>query len=137
MKLKTLFFFVIILSFATSCNDDDESIPENGMSGTWKLKNVSGGLRGTNIDYNEGDVYWKFNLTDGILNVQNNILTTGPENIYSGLATGTYPYKIENENEIKILFIKGSRRGSILLKDNNLFIDDGLAADGFLTTFIR
>jgi len=135
MKFKILFFFAIISSLTTSC--DDDSIPENGMIGTWKLKNVTGGLQGTSIDYNAGDVYWIFNLTNGTLNVQNNILTTGPENIYSGLATGTYPFKIENENDIKILFVSGNRRGVISFKNSNLLIDDGLAADGLLTTFIR
>lgn len=137
--MKVNFFSLLaILSvvFLFSCNqtDDDIIIPEEEtVIGTWNLKNVSGGLIGINIDYTEGEVSWKFQ-SDNTLIIEKNIITTGPEDIYSGLASGTYSYEIQQNGDNETLFIESEERGIINLSEI-LTIDDGLVADGFITTF--
>ena len=124
----------IPLVFACS---DDESNQTETLNGIWNLKNVSGGLAGINIDYNQGDVKWSFNLENNTLIVENNIITTGPEDIYAGLESGTYNIEITQSGEIQTLFINNTERGVLILLNDNLKIDDGLYADGFITEFER
>ena len=101
--------------------------------GRWS---VSGGLAGINIDYNQGDVKWSFNLENNTLIVENNIITTGPEDIYAGLESGTYNIEITQSGEIQTLFINNTERGVLILLNHNLKIDDRFA-DGFITEFER
>jgi len=136
-KVFTLLLFIGI-GFFISCNgNDDSSTKEETISGIWNLKNVHGGLQGINIGYALGNVKWNFNLENNTLIVENNIVTTGPEDIYSGLDSGTYNFGIEQNGEIQTLFINDTKRGVIILVNNNLKIDDGLASDGFITEFER
>mgnify|MGYP004285581033 FL=1 len=118
------------------CSDDESNQTET-LNGIWNLKNVSGGLAGINIDYNQGDVKWSFNLENNTLIVENNIITTGPEDIYAGLESGTYNIEITQSGEIQTLFINNTERGVLILLNDNLKIDDGLYADGFITEFER
>ena len=70
--------------------------------------------------------------------IENNIDSTGPEDIYAGLDTGTYSYKIEESEENQTLFVNEIKRGVIFFVDgSSLIIDDNLAADGFITKFDR
>jgi hypothetical protein len=139
MKIGKLSLLIILsLVFFTNCNNDDDSNQTETLSGIWNLKNVSGGLQGINMDYNQGEVEWNFNLDTNTLTVENNIITTGPEDIYAGLDSGTYNFQVEQNGETETLFINNSERGVIiLLSSTNLKIDDGLAADGFITEFER
>ena len=138
MKFKILILVLTIgFSLFTSCSNDDDSIEVETISGIWNLKNVSGGLLGVNIDYNQGDVKWEFNLNTNKLTVENNILTTGPEDIYAGLESGTYDIKISQNGATQTLFIDNIERGNLTLLNNNLKIDEGLVSDGFITEFER
>ena len=69
--------------------------------------------------------------------VENNIITTGPEDIYAGLDSGTYNIEIVEDGETETLFINDTERGVIILLKATLKIDDGLASDGFITEFER
>ena len=136
MRVLILFLFFGFGLF-TSCSSNDEIDQENTIDGTWNLKTVYGGLQGVNIDYNQGDVIWNFDLQTNTLIVENYIMTTGPENIHSGLQSGSYDIEITQTEEIQTLFIDGTKRGVLILLDDNLKIDDGLEADGFMTEFER
>ena len=93
---KCPLLIILALVFFTSCNNDDDSIKVDALNGIWNLKNVNGGLQGVDIDYSEGEVYWNFNVENNTLIVENNIITTGPEDVYAGLDSGTY--EIRNSN---------------------------------------
>lgn len=138
MKLSKL-SLLIILGFVllTSCTSDDDSGKVETIDGVWNLKNAMGGLPGVDLDYNEGDVKWEFNLVDKTLTVENKILTNGPKNIYSGIDSGTYPIKIEKDGEKETLFVNDTKRGVLILLDTSLKIDDDFAADGFVRAFDR
>lgn len=142
MGIKQLIGLIILgmLCF-TSCNNNDDDTIENDttvtLNGTWNLKNVYGGLLGVDIDYKEGEVVWIFNLEQKTLLVKNNIMTTGPENSYSGLNSGTYNFEIKETDDIQTLLINDQDRGKINVLETNLILDDNLAADGFVKTFER
>lgn len=133
-KLSLLIVLAILL--VASCNNNDDALNQaETINGIWNLKNVTGGWRLTNIDYAQGEVQWNFNLENNILIVENNIITTGPKEIYAGLDSGTYNIEIEQNGETKTLFINDAERGVIILLNSNLKIDFG--SDGFITEFER
>jgi hypothetical protein len=136
-RLLTLLLVIGFIAF-TGCNsDDDNSTQKETMSGVWNLKNVRGGLLGIDIDYSQGEVNWNFNLESGTLIVQNNITSTGPEAIYSGPASGTYSFEITQIDGIQTLLINNIDNGTIILLNDNLKLDDNIAADGFIREFER
>ena len=120
-----------------SCNNDDDATPVESISGTWKMQNVSGGLQGINIDYQDGDVDWTFDTDSQTVRVENRILTTGPEDIYAGPETGSYPYEVEQLGQTQILYLDEEVMGGIILSGNTLTIDSGSDADGLVTIFVR
>ncbi|MGK0386592.1 MAG: hypothetical protein ACI849_001210 [Patiriisocius sp.] len=136
--MKAIFLilgFFLGVGLLTRCNNDDDTTQqEYSINGVWNLKNVNGSFLPTNIDYNVGDVIWTFNETSSILFVENNILTTGPEDIYAGLDTGSYNYKIQLDGDAQVLVIDDTERGFLVLSPNTLKIDDR-ALDGFIMEF--
>ncbi|MEN8816416.1 MAG: hypothetical protein ABF274_06040 [Nonlabens sp.] len=133
----SLLICVTFLLFPSCNNDDDNTNSSTTINGTWHLKNVRGGFVGINIDYNRGEVIYDFNLNNNTVDITNNILTTGPEDIYAGLDSGTYSIRIEQNGAIETLFIDNVDKGTIDLQGNTLQLDDNIAADGFLTEFER
>ncbi|WP_299890252.1 hypothetical protein [uncultured Lacinutrix sp.] len=136
MKVKLF----ILLIFVMGCQNNDIDSSENltdTINGTWNLKNVYGGLMPIDIDYNIGEVKWTFNDANGNVIVENNIITTGPEDVYSGLDSGTYTYEIQIINNIEVLYVNNAEMGVLQLLNNNLDIDNGLASDGYITSFKR
>ena len=141
MKFKNILLSIFIcLTIFASCNNDNDNqneTDEHAIHGTWNLSNVTGGFVGIDIDYNLGEVVWTFNDTNNQLTIENNIMTTGPEDIYAGLDSGNYTYEIQELADAEVLYIDGNMRGVISISNTTLTIDDGVAADGFLTTFER
>ncbi len=140
--MRTKIWGVILfmaLGFLVGCGntDDDDSSQNDAINGVWHLKNISGGLLGVDIDYNKGEVKWTFNEGNKTLVIENNIMTTGPEDIHVGLDSGTYTYKVELEGDTKILFINEAQSGRLSIISGILKIDDNIAADGFLSEFVR
>jgi hypothetical protein len=134
--LLSLLISALVLS--TSCKkDDDDTNEPTFISGNWNLKNVSGGFAGIDIDYTAGQVVWNFNLETNILTVQNNIITSGPEDIYAGFETGTYTFEIVENGELQSLIVDDVNMGYITLLDDVLQLDEGVAVDGFMKTFER
>ena len=134
--LPLLLISALVLSTSCKKDDDDTNEPEF-ISGNWNLKNVSGGIAGVDIDYTPGEVIWNFNLETDVLTVQNNIITTGPEDTYAGFETGTYSFEIVVNGELQSLVVDDLNMGYITLLDGVLQLDEGVAVDGFLKTFER
>ncbi len=138
--MKTKILLILIIGFIgpfISCERNNDLINEPTIDGTWSLKNVSGGLIGINIEYNEGDVYWIFSKNEGTLVVENSIDSTGPKNIFSGLTSGTYNFKIQYESDLAVLYINDLKRGFLIIEEDSFTMNDGIAADGFITLFVK
>ena len=140
MKTRIL-TLLISLAFLTSCSDNEnDSLQREALeviTGTWNLKNVNGGLQGININYTLREVKWVFNSENNTLQIENNIASTGPEDIYAGLDSGTYNYTIQQNTDTQTLLINAQVRGVIILSNGILKIDNGIASDGFITEFKR
>lgn len=138
MKIRILILTLVCsISFFTNCSNDDAPDASETFNGIWNLKNVSGGFQGVNVDYKRGVVKWNFNLKKNTLIVENNTVTTAPEDVYAGISSGTYDIEIKQNGDIHTLFINDTERGIIILLNTNLKIDDGLGFDGFVTEFER
>lgn len=57
------------------------------------------------------------------------------KNTYSGLQGGLYSYELKKLESTLILFINGSQIGTLATIEDTLFIDTGIAADGYLNEF--
>jgi hypothetical protein len=133
MKLKVL-FFVLAASLATACSQDPDG---NSYEGTWKLTNATV-TEGISLEYTPGEVLWTFNEDNHRLNVNNNVYTLGPENIYSGLATGSYSYSIKKEDGVNVLYVDGVKQGDMANTSDNLVINsDADDAGGLKKVFRR
>ena len=137
MKTISILAAIAAGTLFLSCNNDDDATPVESISGTWKIQNVSGGLQGVDIDYQEGDVDWTFDTDSQTVRVENRILTTGPEDIYAGPETGSYPYEVEQLGQTQILYLDDEVMGGIILSGNTLTVDSGSDADGLVTIFVR
>ena len=136
MKRRIFTLMIIGLVFFISCNNNDENTTET-IDGVWHLKSIDGSFAGR-FDYIKGEVKWDFNLDNNTVLIENNIVTTGPEDTYAGFDSGTYDFKIiENEQEEEVLFIDDIEQGVIILLDDTLKIDDCIACDGTLSEFER
>lgn len=139
MKALTILFSAALLTLSTGCRTSDEALmnleENNTLNHSWSLHRISGGFAGIDIMYPFGQVTWTFNESTGLLTVQNDIVTTGPEDVYAGHETGTYNYHINVINGDSVLFIENLERGILSVNGNALSIDDGVVADGMLTEF--
>ncbi|KOS06032.1 hypothetical protein AM493_08265 [Flavobacterium akiainvivens] len=131
---KIKFYIVFILTFLlASCSSDDAM---ETLEGTWKLKNATV-PEGANIQYTDGEVSWTFSQDNQRLTVQNNIMTAGPENIFSGLPSGSYTFYINNDNGNKTLYVEGIDQGIFAYTDANLVINSEADANGVIKVFGR
>jgi hypothetical protein len=136
MKIMTRLSLVVLVITVFACKKSiDTPSNEITLKGNWNMKNVSGGLIGLNLDYNPGEVIWIFNITTNKLSVTNNIISTGPKSIYARYQTGTYDYYTTTLNSIEQLYVDNTLLGVMTIGINTLNLDDGVAADGFLTVF--
>lgn len=131
-KVKFLIVFILTL-LLTACSNDDAT---ETLEGTWRLRSASA-PEGAVIDYSEGEVNWTFNQNSHILTVQNNIMNFGPENIFSGLATGTYNFSISEANGTKTLYIEGIEQGIFAYTNENLVINSEADTNGVIKVFKR
>jgi len=138
MKNLSILFTLFLCLHFVGCRTSDEALLTTSMNSighSWSLNKVSGGLAGINIVYSYGEVIWSFNEATNELTVQNNIMTTGLEDVYAGHETGVYPYQIVVTNGDSVLMIDNQERGIVSIINNNLQIDDGVVVDGMLTEF--
>jgi hypothetical protein len=136
---KLLLSIIVLASFLVCCNNEDPqpSSESSSIRGTWHLKHVGGGLQGLNLNYGRGQVKWTFDGA-GNLVVENNIMTTGPEQIHSGFSTGTYPYEIRVSGDTTFLVLDNQQLERIVSISNNILsIDEGIVMDGFMRQLER
>lgn len=132
MKLKAL-FCCTIAALALSCSQDPEG---NTLNGSWRLTNATV-TDGPSLEYENGEVIWTFNESSKTLRVQNNILTTEPENVFSGLATGNYNYNIVSEGEKSYLYVEGTAQGAYANTGENLVISTEASENNNLTKVFK
>ena len=141
MKTKILNLLLItVLTFLVSCDINDDTTyqpPVINLDGSWDLKKVYIPMTNTNIDYAVGEVNWQFDMKYNKVIIENNVMTTGPEDIYSGLESGGYDFSIQNVDGEAVLYVNGIRQGVILVYGDILTIDTGIAYDGYIITFTR
>lgn len=138
MKKLTLLLFSLLLVILGSCRTSDEALinpDEESLGRTWSLNKMSGGLAGISVIYPFGQITWSFDEATHILTIENNITTNGEEDIYSGQASGTYPYYLEVENGNSVLYIDNHKRGVITLTNNTFELNEGVEVDGMLLEF--
>ncbi|WP_299434803.1 hypothetical protein [uncultured Maribacter sp.] len=133
----SIFFILTSMILFNSCEKDKDENTMDSISGIWYLKNVNGGLAGIDLDYTRDQVKWTFDHSKLKLNVENNIMTTGPEDIYAGLDTGVYNYEVREDKQIKTLYVENNKKGVIIIVNDNLKLDDNVASDGLITEFER
>ncbi len=131
---KIKFFILFILTtMLFSCSSEE---PAKTLEGTWRLRSASV-PEGSVIDYTEGEVSWTFNQDTHVLTVQNNIMSHGPENIFSGIETGAYSFSVIEHNGTKTLYIEGVDQGIFAYTDANLVINSEADANGIIKVFKR
>jgi hypothetical protein len=133
MKKITFFLLLILTTLAFSCSNDE---PVETLDGTWRLRNATA-PEGASIVYTDGEVYWTFDKQTHRLNVQNNVITQGPENIFSGLSSGSYNYSVTKEGDTKILYVNGNPQGIFAYTAENLVINTAPDASGLIKVFAR
>ena len=135
--LRKILIAGLCITLFLGCNNDDDNSQLSTLEGSWNLVNFTGTIAGFNIDYNLGDVTWTFNETSSEVTVVNNIVTTGPEDIYARYDTGTYNYSIVIEGQNEVLYINNENNGILLLQNSTFQLSDGNIMDGSITTFER
>ena len=139
MKSLVLFLGLAATIAFTACKKTDCECVEqqSNLAGKWHMDSVYGGLMGLQLSYKTGEVIWDFDATNQSVDVTNNIVTTGPESIYARFGTGVYGYYTQTVNGQLVLFVDSTELGIYTVTSSKLMIDDGLAADGFVTEFVR
>ncbi|WP_179353469.1 hypothetical protein [Winogradskyella vidalii] len=128
-----LFILAFTLIFF-SCNSDDDA-PQSStttLHGNWSLINVNGGFPGVNDDFESGLITWNFDDTE--ITVTNN---NTHNVIHSGYPSGIYTYDVITTATDTTLVIENTNSKIITLTNNQLVIDQGVAADGFQYTLSK
>lgn len=98
MKKIILPLLSVLLLSLSSCNNDDDKTTTDPLLRKWTLVHAEGGFAGTEYDFEEGVITWKFKA-DGSVEVINNNTDENKPNI---LDSGTYDYEaVDNPSEIE------------------------------------
>ncbi|WP_417372291.1 hypothetical protein [Gelidibacter japonicus] len=138
--LRKILVLGLVTAVFFSCKSDDDASSNStaSLQGSWDLVNFSGTVSGFNIDYNIGDVIWTFNTSTLQLTVENNIVSTGPEDIYARYDSGIYSYQVVEIAGEDTLFIDGEDNGVIIFQNASFQLTEAQSpADASFTTFDR
>lgn len=102
---------------------------DTNLAGTWTLMNVNGGLLGTNVDFNSGDITWTFDAQEVMIESNNSDIQN-----YTGIENGTYDYEIKLRNYEPYLSINQVNLGRITEINSNSLVIDNRPVDGFQFT---
>ena len=102
------------------------------LTGRWDLVNVNGGLAGTNIDFEPGEVTWN-------ISSESIIITDNLAGNTVGLGAGTYEYQVltDGNDEFYELEVGGQNLGYIRYLTEDSFSVDQRALDGLQYVFVR
>jgi len=131
---KIVFILLSILLLSCSISDDSSTPPS---SAKWNLINITGGISGTEIVLDRGQITWVFDEANSIL-----IIEEIAEGLPDGLIKGDHTFSIENINNDDFIFIDGVEYGSIAIGSNTFTIDQnvtstGSASDLYIFKFVR
>lgn len=138
-EIKTAIAILLLLVSLSCCNDsDNNNNPANTIEGNWHLVHVTGGIIGVDQTFEGDKIIWKFNSQNQNLTVVNN---NTDQNLIDGLDSGSYEYSISNNpnNDLcnQSIIIEDNGNMGCISVDNNKFIINDLAADGFRYEFKR
>jgi hypothetical protein len=136
MKSKLSILVILLTLLFVSCSSESNSSTNDGVSGQWKLVNVTGTFGGINDNFPEGIITWDFNPITQMVTVTNN--NTNP-NLLDIFETGVYSYQFINNPESPCgerIEIDGSAVGCYSVFNDSLVIDQSIA-DGFAITLKR
>ncbi|MGS2725586.1 hypothetical protein ACU8DI_03180 [Psychroserpens sp. BH13MA-6] len=134
--MKTHLVILLCCLLTLSCNSDDDAavVIEPTIDGQWSLTNISGGLVGMDQDFEQGTIVWDFDTQNEQVTITNN---SDSEMVYSGLNSGTYDYSVSSTETSTVISVDFLNLEIMTLTANQLVLDDGIAFDGFLLTFMR
>lgn len=141
MKKYTPICLILLLFFNCQSNDGYQQI---NMNGDWYVKNIKGGLTGTNETFEFGVLKLSFDSSNMSLTISksNNITNSQEELFYRefGLENSNLTdsnYNISLIDGMKTLFINNIKIGNIEIKENSLLIDKGIDLDGLLIELVK
>ena len=134
--MKRYIYLLVFALVVFACNNDDDGTPNNDfpLEGQWSLVNVSGGLAGVDEDFEMGLITWDFEIQTQQVTVVN----SNTASVFSGFQTGVYDFQVLTNSEMSSLILDDSFSMVITtLTSNQLILDKGVAADGFLYTLAK
>ena len=133
--MKNIVLILIsILLFSCSLSDDANTPTRDAK---WSLINISGGIAGTVLNFDRGQITWVFDEANNNIIVEVNI-----NDPMIGLSEGIYPYELETINNELFLFVDNDEFGALTISATQLKIDQnitstGNAADLYVFRFVR
>lgn len=111
----------------------DDTNESDAINGDWNLVNVFGGIAGTNQLYQPGDITWTIDSTNStvIISYASGIID------YTGFAPGTYSFQTTSSNGNINLIVDNRDFGTFTNSNNELLVDQNVAACGLYYKFER
>ncbi|MHA3788367.1 hypothetical protein ACX0HA_09180 [Flavobacterium hauense] len=137
MKKILLPLLSLLLLSLSGCNNDDDKKPTDPLLHQWTLISAEGGFAGSNYDFEEGLILWRFKANGTVQVINGNT----DENKPDGFDSGTYDYEInDNTSQIqdcpKSMDIDTFTFYCYSIQQGQLILDDS-PVDGIKYTFVR
>ena len=135
--MKKIALLILTLSIL-SCSLDDNENNTTTQSTKWSLIKVTGGVTGTEINLEVGQITWVFDELNNNIVVEENV-----EDLSHALSEGTYTYSIQNISNADFLFVDDVEYGDIIVGQNSFTIDQNITSantntsDKFIYKFVR
>lgn len=131
IKILSALFLVALVSCNNS--DDDNTTPST-IEGAWRLVSVTGGIAGTNDEFNDGSITWTFE-NNGNVTVWN---TNPDDNKIDLIESGEYIYNFAPnpatpQSCSEAIFIDGVSYGCYNVDGNTLVLNQ-VENDGYEVT---
>lgn len=138
MKIILLPVLSLLLLTLSSCNNDDDKQTTNPLLHQWTLVHAGGGFTGSEYDFEEGLIRWKFNANGTVQIINNNTDDNKPD----GLDSGNYDYDvIDNPSPIEgcaeSMNVDTFTFYCYSIDANGQLILDDSPVDGIKYTFVR
>jgi len=104
------------------------------IKGNWNLVHINGGLIGTDVGFNEGEITWEFGDESVVINNQNT-----DESKEDAFDSGTYPYQVIDDanSQYHQLEVNEVNLGRIVYLYDSTMTVDQREVDGFQYLFSR
>ena len=139
MKKLILYLFTIAVSISLfGCDSLDNENDTPTRSAKWSLVRVTGGVAGTDVTLELGQITWIFDELNEEIIVEEN-----EPGVSYALSEGIYAYTIENISNADFLFVDEVEYGDITIGQNTFTIDQNSTssntntADKYVYRFVR